>query len=320
MISIRHLTKRFGTFCAVDDVSFEVRPGEIVAILGPNGSGKTTTLKCVAGLVSPSAGEVRVEGFDPWTQAVEAKRRLSYLPQRVAFPEMLTAREILEFYCRLRKLPLQRAAEALAHSQFNGFGDRAVREFSGGMLQRLGIEVLSLPDAPVLLLDEPTTGLDPEASLRLREFLQARRQEGKTVLLTSHLLSEVEELADRAAILVGGRLVAVEPVASLCQRLLTACRMQIMLLNPEVRFIASAERAGAIAAELKGSRLIVTSRSEDRLLVLQSLETAGARIERFSTEEPSLEEVYLRYVYESSAPDRLADGRMPISDASTRVH
>jgi len=320
MISIKHLANHFGTFRAVDDVSFDVRPGEIFAILGPNGSGKTTTLKCVAGLVSPSTGQVLVDGLDSWEHGVEARRRLSYLPQRVAFPEILTARELLEFYCRLRRLPIERAKQALANSRFNGFGERPVREFSGGMLQRLGIAVLSLADAPMLLLDEPTTGLDPEASLRLREFLVSRRQEGKAVLLTSHLLSEVEELADRIAILVQGRLATVESVASLRQRLMAVSRIQVSLLNPEERFVATAKRAGASAAEFQGSRLMVTSRSEDRLLILQALESAGARIERFMTKEPSLEEVYLRYVYESVAPNHLADDCMSIRDASTRVH
>ena len=320
MIEIKHLTKRFGSFCAVDDVCLQVQPGEIFAILGPNGSGKTTTLKCVAGLVSPSAGQVLINGVDSWENAVEAKRLFSYLPQRVGFPELLTAREILEFYCRLRKLPLERAAQALASSKFNGFGERPVKKFSGGMVQRLGIAVLSLPDAPVLLLDEPTTGLDPEASLRLRELLMARRDEGKTVLLTSHLLAEVEELADRVAILVQGKLVAVESVTVLRQHLMAACRIRVILLNPEERFVATARRAGATAAELAGNQLLVTSGSEDRLMILQALEAAGARIERFSTEEPSLEEIYLRYVYENAAPVPLADDRMSVRDTSARIH
>lgn len=320
MIEIKHLTKRFGTFCAVDDVSLQVRPGEIFAILGPNGSGKTTTLKCVASLVSPTSGQVLIDGVDTWEDAVRAKGLLSYLPQRVAFPEALTAREILEFYCRLRKLPSERVAQVLASSRFNGFGDKPVKTFSGGMVQRLGIAVLTLADAPVILLDEPTTGLDPQASARLRELLLARRNEGKTILLTSHLLSEVEELADRVAILVQGRLVAVESVPDLRQHVLATCRIQLTLLNPEERFAAVARRAGADAAELQGGRLLVTSRAEQRLVILRALEIAGARIERFSTEEPTLEEVYLRYVYEDVAPDPLADDGMPVRDASTRIH
>ena len=320
MISIKHLTKRFGHLCAVDDVTFEVEPGEIFAVLGPNGSGKTTILKSIAGLLSPSAGQVVVDGFDTWEDGVKARQRLSYLPQRVAFPEMLTAREILEFYCQLRRLPKERVVQALANSQFNGFGERPLREFSGGMLQRLGIAVLSLDDTSVLLLDEPTTGLDPEASRHLREFLASHRQKGRAVLLTSHLLSEVEELADRVAILVQGRLVAVESMASLRQHLMASCRIEVTLLNPEQRFVITAQRAGAIATELHGGRLIVTSRSEDRLSILRALDATGAHIERFSTEEPSLEEVYLRYVYENAAAGHLADDRMPVRDASTRVH
>jgi ABC-type multidrug transport system ATPase subunit len=132
MIEIKHLTKRFGSFCAVEDVCLQVQPGEIFAILGPNGSGKTTTLKCVAGLVSPSAGQVLINGVDSWENAVEAKRLFSYLPQRVAFPELLTAREILEFYCRLRKLPLERAAQALSSSRLMGLGRSRSRSFPAG--------------------------------------------------------------------------------------------------------------------------------------------------------------------------------------------
>lgn len=320
MIDIKHLTKRFGSFCAIDDVSLHVQPGEIFAILGPNGSGKTTTLKCAAGLVSPSAGQVLIDGLDTWEDGLRAKRLFSYLPQRVAFPEMLAAREILEFHCRLRKLPIERVAQVLATSKFNGFGEKPVKEFSGGMVQRLGIALLTLADTPVLLLDEPTTGLDPEASARLRELLVAQRDKGRTVLLTSHILSEVEELADRVAILVQGRLVTVESVAVLRQHLMAACHIRVSLLNPEERFIATARRAGASAAELSGNRLSATSRAEDRLAILQALEAAGALIERFSTEEPTLEEIYLRFVYENAAPDPLADDGMSIRDASTRIH
>jgi len=320
MIEIKHLTKRFGAFTAVEDVSLNIRAGEIFAILGPNGSGKTTMLKCVAGLVSPSSGQVLIDGLDTWGDALRAKRLFSYLPQRVAFPEMLTAREILEFYCRLRKLPIERVEEVLASSKFNGFGDKPVKEFSGGMVQRLGIAMLALADAPVLLLDEPTTGLDPQASARLRDLLTTRRNEGRTVVLTSHILSEVEDVADRVAILVHGRLVTVESVAVLRQHLMAACHIRVSLLNPDARFVAAARRAGANAAELSDNRLLVTSRAEDRLAILQALEEAGACVERFSTEEPSLEEIYLRYVYENAAPDHLADDRMSIRDASTRIH
>ncbi len=320
MIEIRHLTKRFGNLCAVDDISLEIREGEIFAILGPNGSGKTTTLKCVAGLASLSSGEIRIKGQDVSRSPVDTKRQFSYLPQRLAFPELLTAQELLEFHCKLRKLPLQRAKTVLADSRFNGFGARPVREFSGGMMQRLGIALLALADSPVLLLDEPTTGLDPQASADLHEFLVSGRDRGKTVLLTSHILAEVEALADRVAILVQGRLVTVQSVASFRRQLMTASSLRIDLLNPSQDFISVAYTAGAHTAEFAGGCLHVSANTEDRVTILRALEDAGALIERFSTEEASLEDIYMRYVYESAAPDHLADGRLPGRGTSASVH
>jgi len=217
MIRVEHLIKTFGEHTAVDDVSFEIERGETFALLGPNGSGKTTTLKCIAGLIKPSSGKILINGFDVWKNPQQARSRMSYLPQRVSFPDNLTAREILEFYRRLRKLPARRIDENLsgARFNFNGFTDEAVGKFSGGMVQRLGLAVACLPDAPILLLDEPTASLDLEGAIRFREFLLSLKSEGKTIVFTSHTLADVERLADRVAILVGGRLVALESVESL---------------------------------------------------------------------------------------------------------
>jgi Cu-processing system ATP-binding protein len=248
MIEIQHLTKRFGDFCAVDDISLRISEGETFALLGPNGSGKTTALKCLVGLIAPSAGRILVDRIDVWKREREARRLMSFLPQHVGFHETLTAREVLEFYCRLRKLPLDRVDRMLAHPtlNLNGSADRAVGQFSGGMIQRLGIAVALLPDAPVLILDEPTASLDPEGALRFREVLASLKQEGRTIIFSSHVLSDVNALADRVAIMVGGRMAALESVETLKNELLT---------NPEIH----------------------------------------VRI------EPSLEEVYLRYVHEKDA-------------------
>lgn len=210
MLDVHNLRKRFGKTVAVDNVSFSLHEGETLALLGPNGSGKSTILRCLAGLMFPTSGAIAIAGMDP--RATDARRCFSFLPQRVAFPENLTAREVVEFYCRLRKLPVETAVQALADANIP---DRMVREFSGGMVQRLGIAIAMLPDAPLLILDEPTASLDPEGAIQFRHYLAELKERGKTIIFTSHMLSDVEALADRVAVLVGGRLAAIESIDTL---------------------------------------------------------------------------------------------------------
>lgn len=299
MIEVRNLTKRFGAVTAIENVSFRVEPGETFALLGPNGSGKTTTLKCIVSLVSPTSGEVLINGINTARRPRESGRLLSYLPQRVAFPENVTAREVLEFYCRLRKLPLERVKAALNRAQFNGSADRLVSEFSGGMVQRLGVAVAFLPDAPLLVLDEPTISLDPEGAFQLREFIASQKREGTTIVFSSHVLSDVDRLADRVAVLVEGKLVRVEPVESLQKARIAGARLRLVLRSPLERLVEVALKSGATAAEMSGDSLIVRSKVENRLAVMRAVERAGGSIERFSTEEPSLEEIYMGYVNEA---------------------
>jgi ABC-type multidrug transport system ATPase subunit len=217
MIRVEHLSKRYGKFTAVTDISLDVKQGEVYALLGPNGSGKTTTLKSIVGLNVPTDGRILVNGLNTQEHPKVTRQLLSYLPQRVVFPENQTAREILQFYCRVRKLPLERATDSLAKARFNGFSDKPVGEFSGGMIQRLGLAVVSLPDALILVLDEPTANLDPQGVKRFREFILGQKEMGKTIIFSTHLLAEAEQLADRVGIFVGGRLVTEELVENLRQ-------------------------------------------------------------------------------------------------------
>ncbi len=218
MIEVRGLTKCYGKLRAVDNVSFTVSAAETVALLGPNGSGKTTIMRCIVGLATPSAGEIRIHGIDVRRDPREALKHLSYLPQRIAFPENLTAREVLDFYRRLRKLPDDRAPQAIERARFNGNADRAVGELSGGMVQRLGIAVACQAGTPILIFDEPTIGLDPESTIAFREFIASLKRDGKTILFSSHVLADAELLADRVGILVGGRLVALETAAAVAAK------------------------------------------------------------------------------------------------------
>lgn len=215
MICAEHVGKRFGGFQALQDVSFRVKEGETFVLLGPNGSGKTTMLKSIVGLTRPTSGQIFVHGLDISREAVQSRRFLSYLPQRAVFPEVLTAGEILRFYCRLRDIPLEQAKATLDRVGFNGFAGKPVSEFSGGMLQRLALAVMVLPDSPILLLDEPTANLDLHGAKKFRDFVLGEKRQGKTILFSTHLLEEAEELADRVGIFVAGRLVAQESVDDL---------------------------------------------------------------------------------------------------------
>ncbi len=312
MVEVQSLTKRFGAFTAISGVSFSVRAGESFALLGPNGSGKTTTLKCIAGLTIPDDGRSTVGGLDVRLHPRTAAALFSYLPQRVAFPDHLTAREALEFYARLRRVPLSRAAEALAQADLdsNGAGGKMVGEFSGGMVQRLGIAVASLPGAPVLLLDEPAVSLDPRGATAFRDTVRGWKREGKTIVFSTHVLSDVELLADRVAVLVGGRLVAVESVDALRNRVRDRAQMRVLLAGPAAHLPPIAISAGAESALADGRALTVSCGPERRRPILLALEHAGAAIESFWTDEPSLEEIYLRYVNETGA----GDGFAPVRD------
>ena len=215
MIEVSHLSKSFERTKAVRDVSFTVREGEVFAFLGPNGSGKSTTLKCIVGLSLPDRGSIRISGIDIRREPRAARQVISYLPQRVVFPDSLTAREILMFHARLRGVAPAVVNAVLEKARFVAGADRPAGTFSGGMTQRLGLAVVALPDASVLLLDEPTANLDPHGVRRFREFIVQQKEAGKTIIFSTHLLAEAEQLADRVGIFVGGRLVAEESVESL---------------------------------------------------------------------------------------------------------
>jgi ABC-type multidrug transport system ATPase subunit len=299
-IQVNNLTKKFKDFIAVNDVSFEIKRGETFALLGPNGSGKTTTLKCMVGLSLPTSGNISIEGLDILRSSREAKQLMSFLPQRVAFSDQLTGREVLEFYCRLRRISPQRIDETLntPNFHFNGFFDKSVSQFSGGMNQRLGLAIACLPDAPILVLDEPTASLDPKGAIEFRDFLSSLKRQGKTIVFSSHMLADVEQLADHVAIMVGGRLVALHSIAALRNELTSCARLRVTLAKVGPPFIEAARRAGATDVLVDGDSLMISACPEDRLQIMQAIENTGGQIQSFGIEELSLEDVYMKFVTE----------------------
>jgi len=222
-ISVSALVKEYRRFLglrrfrAVDSVSFAVPRGSVTALLGPNGSGKTTTLKCILGLLRPTAGEVRLLGRPP--RDPEARARLGYLPEESPFPSFMKLEPALAFYAELGRVPRRerrpRAAALLEQVGLGTARDRRIGELSKGMLRRFGLAQALIARPDVLVLDEPTSGLDPFGLRDFREILEAERARGTAVLVSSHLLADVERTCDRVVLLSAGRVRAEGPLPEL---------------------------------------------------------------------------------------------------------
>ncbi len=211
LIEIDHLTKRFGGFTAVDDVSFQVRRGEVLGFLGPNGAGKSTTMRMLAGFMIPSAGGARIQGHDVQTDSVAARRLLGYLPEGApTYPEMSVS-GFLRFCARVRGFSgaelLDRVDYALGLTTLQGVRLQPVETLSKGFKRRVGLAQALLHDPPVLVLDEPTDGLDPNQKHEVRGLI-ARMAPHKAIVISTHILEEVDAVCSRAIVIAHGRIVA----------------------------------------------------------------------------------------------------------------
>ncbi len=213
------LSRRYGDHLAVDDVSFQVHPGEVFGLLGPNGAGKTTLLRMLSGVLRPSAGQARLCGLDVSESPMEARRRLGFLSGDTALYGRLSGRETLEYFARLHRLPeAERRARievVIARLGLERFVDQRCETLSSGQGQRVNLARAFLVDPPVLILDEPTVGLDVVSGRFVVQAVREAREAGKAVLFSTHIMSEVDALCDRIGLLVGGRLQAVGSRAEL---------------------------------------------------------------------------------------------------------
>lgn len=291
MIEYRAFTKSYGNRVVVDALTLTVPPGSIVALLGPNGSGKTTSIKAAAGLIQPDAGEVRIgEGGWPALDP-RARRSCSFLPQRVSFPAALTGREVVEFYRRLRAAPADAADRVLKFASLNGAGARAVSTYSGGMVQRLGLAVATLSRAAVLLLDEPTAALDPDGLSAFYELAAEQRAAGGSIFFSSHQLGDIERLADRIAVIVEGRLIAELTERELAARLADRGTMRIRLAR-RVEAVLERVRERSPQSQWLGDELVVPGPASARPAILDCARDAGAEIVGLTAEEGRLDQFY----------------------------
>ncbi len=200
------LTKIYGKYRALDTLDLAVKPGEIVGLLGPNGAGKTTALRCVLGFLKPSSGTAKVGGFDSWTQSVEVRKRVTYLPGELRLYETMTGRQLVTFLGKLRGDVVGAEVDALA-KRLDIDPDRRLTEMSSGMKRKVALLAVLVPKVPLIILDEPTNTLDPTMRDEFLLQLKLARESGKAILFSSHVLQEVEAVCDRVVILRKGQLV-----------------------------------------------------------------------------------------------------------------
>jgi ABC-2 type transport system ATP-binding protein len=286
-ISVQGLTKRFGSVTAVDDLSFDVPPGTITGFIGPNGAGKTTTLRAVLGLVLPTAGTALIDGV-PYVRLDEPTRHVGAVLEASGFHPGRTARDHLRVLAGRGGIPVGRVDDVLAEVDLAGAARRRVGGFSLGMKQRLALAGALLGDPGILVLDEPTNGLDPAGVHWLRTFLRTRVDEGRTVLVSSHLLAELALSADSVVIIKGGRLVVEGPVAEIMAVGTAAVRVR----TPQADQLRAVLTARGVPTEVDGSEHVV-AHGVSTEVVGQAVAEAGVVVYEISAQRPDLEDAFL---------------------------
>jgi ABC-2 type transport system ATP-binding protein len=298
MLQAIGLKKAYGKLQAVDNVSFDIAQGDAIGLLGPNGAGKTTTVSMIAGLIEPDAGQVLIEGKPVSGERNPVKRRLGLVPQDLALYEELSAQANLELFAALYGISGARAATVIDQAlTLVGLKDRAkdrAGTFSGGMKRRLNLAAALLHDPDVLLLDEPTVGVDPQSRNAIFENLETLKKRGKTLVYTTHYMEEAERLCDRIVIVDHGRVIADDTLAGLYRKLPATNKLVIDLvdgLDPAgIRGISGVE-----SVELEGNRLSVWLKdlTGEAPKVLAWLSAGRHRYDHVATETPTLESVFL---------------------------
>jgi ABC-2 type transport system ATP-binding protein len=314
VITARGLTKRYRRATVVDAIDFEVAKGEIFGLLGPNGAGKTTTILMMLGLTDVTAGEVRVLGHDPVREPLAVKRRVGYLPDSVGFYDYLTATENLVYTARLMGFPAaertQRIGDALKRVQLADVANKRVRTFSRGMRQRLGLPEIIMKGAEIAILDEPTSGLDPQATVDFLALIEELKHEGVTVLLSSHLLDQVQRVCDRVALFQTGRIVLQGTVSELAKQVLGAgFVVEVDAAAPpgadlEARLLAV---PGVTSVHHAGVRYRLTAVRDVRPDAARAVVAADGALTRLSVDTPSLEAIYTRFFQRAAQSEGVRD-------------
>jgi gliding motility-associated transport system ATP-binding protein len=308
MIRAHNLTKRFGSFTAIEDVSFEVKRGEVVGFLGPNGAGKSTTMRILAGVFPPSRGQATIAGYDVVREPLRARSVVGYFPERISLYVDMVVERYLRYVGEMKGLDRsnarREAAQAMKSCGLDAVASRLIGSLSKGFRQRIGIAQALVGTPRVLILDEPTSGLDPEQVAEVRDLIRSLRGE-RTVILSTHILSEVEATCDRVIIIHRGRVLAVDTPANLNQHLRVTSQIYIEAVGPEPEILATLENVPGVlqvarSGDGAGSILpltITTRKDQDlRQILADEIIRHGWGLRELRPVSLSLEEIFLSLV------------------------
>jgi ABC-2 type transport system ATP-binding protein len=322
-IELDGVTKRFGDVTAVRDLSLRVEEGEVYGFLGPNGAGKSTTINMLLDFVRPSSGSLRVLDMDAQADSVAVRERTGVLPEGYDVYTRLTGRKHVEFAARSKGVSVD-PESVLERVGIADAADRRADEYSKGMRQRLVLGMALVGDPDLLVLDEPSSGLDPAGAKEMRDIVRAEADRGTTVFFSSHVLGQVEAVCDRVGILREGELVAQDSIEGLRDARGGDTRLVVSVagdLDGSVETVRGLD--GVTDAELDGTTLTVSCTSDAKTRVIGALESSGVTVDDFKTEEASLEDLFLTYTDEAESPAAVGtdDGESAAeeADADTEV-
>jgi Cu-processing system ATP-binding protein len=296
IVELEHVVKRYGIIAALDDVSLKLEPGETVALIGHNGAGKTTLFKLMLGLSRPTSGHIQVLGDDPAAGEFTARKRLGYLPESVSFNGALTGREVLSFYARLKDAPTAKIDDLLARVGLTVASNRPIRTYSKGMRQRLGLIQALFGDPLLLLLDEPTTGLDPALRQEFYEIVQELQQKGATIVLSSHALTELEERARRIIILNRGHVVANGSIEQLRRIAGLPIRIRVTVASGQAQRLSALVGPVPNWREINGHLVEFDAAPGAKIELIRRATDKGGPAEDVAIVQPTLDDLYAHFL------------------------
>lgn len=297
VIVARGVHKHYGPIHAVDGVDLEVCSGELFGLIGHNGAGKSTMFKMMLGLIPLTAGEIRIDGAPvPGSDFRAVRRKVGYLPENVVLYDNLTGAETLDFFARLKGVSPAQNAALLERVGLMHAAKRRVREYSKGMRQRLGFAQALLGKPRILFLDEPTTGLDPEAIRGFYAILRQLKGEGVTMVITSHILAEIQERVDRLAIMAAGKVQATGTVQALREQMDLPLWFDVRVAPEDFEAVRNALGGLPIGAiEARDGRVAVQCARDSKMAVIAALATLNGKVRDLTVREPSLEDVFFGF-------------------------